>query len=448
MLVCASLFAQRTTVLYKGVNFKCKISKNSAVVTSFDVDADSVVVPGMIEYKRKVYPVKEVSTHLNGNSYLARVLVLEEGIEKIDNFSFVEFRKLREVYLPSTIRNIGQNGFRKNKGMVFHLPGNLIHSRLWNWGQTELCMQPFVNDMAENVSKKTENEKTSVSYANSDNDVSWNEKYNCKHGNASQSANNLFPVDSDIPTGKEKNSHTYCVVIANENYEEAPKVDCAINDGTVFAEYCRKTLGIPANQIRTYLDAGYTDVLRGVRFLEDVQKFDKEAKLIFYYSGHGIPNDADRTAYILPVDGSPKEIQTCVGLKNLYQRLGNIQAKSVTVLLDACFSGTSKGSSDGVIAARSIVRVKQENATGNVVVISAASGDETAFALKEANHGLFTYSLLKQLKSSKGKMTLGDLFREIKQEVAKSSVLDNGKLQTPTVTCSPALKGKWEDFYF
>lgn len=403
--------AQRTSFTYKGVNFKCKLNKQFCTITSFDVSADSVVIPSMIEYGGQQYPVKEVDTFINGNSYLARTLVIEEGIERIENFSFVEFRKLKEVYLPSTMKFIGKNAFRKNQGIVFNTPAQ--------------------QNLADNQqSVKSEEQKPKPA------------------SKPVVKRKNIYSVDDNIPVGIANNEHTYCVVIANENYQEAPRVDCAKNDGNVFSEYCRQTLGIPDNQVRTFIDAGYTDVLRAIRFLENVQQFDKEAKLIFYYSGHGIPDEKDRAAYILPVDGSPKEMQTCVSLKTVYERLGKIKAKNITVLLDACFCGANRGNNEAILAARSIVRVKEDDAKGNMVVLSAASGDETAFALKDANHGLFTYYLLKQLKSTKGKVKLGELFREVKAGVTKSSVLENDKLQTPTVVYSPSMVGKWEDIYF
>ena len=242
--------------------------------------------------------------------------------------------------------------------------------------------------------------------------------------------------------------HTYCVIIANETYKEAPRVECAKNDGVVFAEYCKLTLGIPDAQIRLYLDAGYTDILRAIRFLESIQQFDKEANLIFYYSGHGLPNEQDKTAYLLPSDGSPKELQTCISLKSLYDRLGKIQSSHICVLLDACFSGTNRDNGEAILAARSIVRVKEETASGNMVILTAASADETAFALKDAHHGLFTYHLLKQLKTKKGKVKLGELYQSIKSEVTKSSVLENDKLQTPSVVYSPNMATIWKDIYF
>ena len=64
-------------------------------------------------------------TFVNGNNYSVEVLTIQNGIEIIGKFSFAEFRKLRDVTLPSSIKSIGKKAFRFNTGMVFHLPGNI-----------------------------------------------------------------------------------------------------------------------------------------------------------------------------------------------------------------------------------------------------------------------------------------------------------------------------------
>ena len=66
-----------------------------------------------------------------------------------------------------------------------------------------------------------------------------------------------------------------------------------------------------------------------IKWLQDVIAVYKgEAKAIFYYAGHGIPDEKDRAAYIFPVDGSPKEMQTCVSLKTVYERLASVTDNS------------------------------------------------------------------------------------------------------------------------
>ena len=50
-------------------------------------------------------------------------------------------------------------------------------------------------------------------------------------------------------TGK-KNDKTVALIIANEKYEMAAGVENASNDGLAFKEYCLKTLGIPAANLK------------------------------------------------------------------------------------------------------------------------------------------------------------------------------------------------------
>lgn len=110
---------------YGGVTFKCKAKKGFVTITGFDTNAGSVTIPGKVEFEGEYYPVREIDTFINGNNYAAASLVIEEGVESIANFAFVEFRKLVDVTIPSTIKEIGKNAFRDNSGMRFNAPSNI-----------------------------------------------------------------------------------------------------------------------------------------------------------------------------------------------------------------------------------------------------------------------------------------------------------------------------------
>ena len=112
-------------VFYEGVTFKCKAKKGYITITGFDTGAGNVTIPGKVEFEGEYYPVREIDTFINGNNYAATRLVIEEGVEQIANFAFVEFRKLVDVTIPSTIKEIGKNAFRDNSGMRFNAPSNI-----------------------------------------------------------------------------------------------------------------------------------------------------------------------------------------------------------------------------------------------------------------------------------------------------------------------------------
>jgi hypothetical protein len=90
------------------------------------------------------------------------------------------------------------------------------------------------------------------------------------------------------------------------------------------------------------------------------------------------------------------------------------------------------------------IKAKNSSPKGNMVVFSAATGEETAYPYKEKRHGLFTYYLLKKLQMSKGNMSLGELQTYVANEVAKRSIVVNGKSQTPTISTSANIGEGWK----
>jgi len=254
-------------------------------------------------------------------------------------------------------------------------------------------------------------------------------------------------VDTNIPIiQKGTSENTFVVIIANENYQEVSKVPYTINDGEIFAEYCKKTLGIPETNISLVKDATANNMKREIRWLTQIlEQFKGEAQAIVYYAGHGIPNENTKDSYLLPVDGYGDDPTTGYSLNELYKTLNSVPSKSTIVFLDACFSGAQRDG--GMLAsARGVaIKAKPTAPLGNMVVFSAAQGDETAYPYKEHNHGLFTYYLLKKLQESEGNITLGELSDYITDQVGKKSIIVNRKSQTPTVSVSSSLKGNWKE---
>lgn len=224
-------------------------------------------------------------------------------------------------------------------------------------------------------------------------------------------------------------------------------VQYAENDGKMFTEYCKKTLGLPEKNVHFITNATLNNIKHEIKWLQDVIAVYKgEAKAIFYYAGHGIPDEQNKSAYLLPIDGYGSDVTTGYALEDLYKALGSLPSKSVTVFLDACFSG-AKRDGDMLASARGVaIKVKQNNPTGNMVVFTAAQGDETAYPYKEEGHGLFTYYLLKKLQETKGDVTLGELGDYIKTQVERQSIVTNGKLQSPAILSASSIGNSWKEW--
>ena len=256
-------------------------------------------------------------------------------------------------------------------------------------------------------------------------------------------------VDTDIPVIGRVNNNTFALIFANENYTRETKVDYARNDGEVFRDYCRKTLGLPEKNVHFIPDATLNDLIGELDWLQQVcEAYNGEASVIFYYAGHGIPDEATGSSYLLPIDGNSRILRTCFSINELYKTLGSMPAKKVTVLMDACFSGAQRNG--GMLAsARGVaIKAKPNAPKGSMIVLSAAQGDETAYKYEDAKHGLFTYFLLKKLKSSKGSVTMGELSDYIQSEVKRYSIVENGKSQTPSVITSDKFSSNWKSQTF
>lgn len=252
-------------------------------------------------------------------------------------------------------------------------------------------------------------------------------------------------VDTNIPLTNKTSENTFVVIVANENYRREKAVEYALNDGNTFSEYCKKTLGIPEKNIRICTDATFLDMKAEVEWLTNVSKaYGGDARLVFYYAGHGIPDESTKDAYLLPVDGMGSNPSTGYKLSNLYSSLGEANAESSIVLLDACFSGAQRNGEMMASARGVAIKAKAADPKNRMVVLSAATGDETAYPYYEKGHGLFTYYLLKILQDTKGQATLGEISDFVTTQVGRKSMVENSKSQTPTVTASSDLADTWK----
>ena len=253
-------------------------------------------------------------------------------------------------------------------------------------------------------------------------------------------------VDTRIAVNDLQDPNTFVLVISNENYKYEQPVPFAQNDGETFKLYCEKTLGVPEKNIRYAADATLNDMRMQLQWLAKVMKaYGGEARAIVYYSGHGMPSEDGKHAYLLPVDGNSSLAESGLSIANLYKQLGEMPSLATMVFLDACFSGARR---DGQMLTSSrgvVIKPKAEPVSGNMVVFSAAQGDETAYPYKEKQHGLFTYYILEQLQEQGGYVSLGELADNVMKLVSRTSIVENNKSQSPTVTASTTAQDwrKW-----
>lgn len=440
-------WAQSFTYNYRGVDFKCKVKKGMTYILSFDRYAAKVVIPAQVLDKAgRSHAVNVIDLYLEGNGYTTNMVVIEPGISEIEEYSFFGFSELREVYIPNTIEKIGKNAFKLKQRVTFNMPSNIKESDLMAGNVVYPLMQQQQEDTFAGIDLSAYGQDSPNASSESSSSSSL----------AAVTVEAITPgtsdIDYNIPSTNARRENTFCLIIANEEYKQkdTPNVKYAAQDGKTFQNYCLRTLGLPKENIRFASNASYLQMKSLLGWFQQIADvYGQDANFIVYYAGHGVPDEGGNCK-LIPSDVSINDVNNGFSLKELYDSLGKLTTKSTLVLIDACFSGNDR---EDVAAVdenhRGIARkVKDELVTGNVVVLTAASGTETALSYDEKAHGLFSYYLMKKLQETKGNVTYGELYDYARKEVMRKSIVAKGKKQTPSAIFSSQISNTWKQMKF
>lgn len=384
-------------------------------------------------------------------------ITIPYGVSSIGKQAFANCERLTELDLPGSVKSIGEGAFQNCRDLVkIRIPSSLISmgkEAFKNCYYIELIYELpefLTSSVAEryNLSSRLVSnywEKQKVSDTISD---SARKSNNSDENHKNQKV--IIPksdVDVSIPHTGLKNEKTVAVIVSNENYTKLPEVPFALNDGLSFFNYCKNTLGIPEQNILLYKDATsgqMRDIPAELGIYNRI--LGSDMKVIFYYSGHGAPDQATNDSYLIPVDALRVNPTTCLSLSELYSSLGKLNVEFSTVFLDACFSGGERNGGNLLASnGERVVKIKQQEIkpSGNMVVFTATDGDQTALPYNEKGHGIFTYFLLKKLKDTGGSVSFAELADYLKTNVGDTALKQDHKEQTPTVSISSALAENW-----
>ncbi len=217
----------------------------------------------------------------------------------------------------------------------------------------------------------------------------------------------LDNVDDPIVARIEK-KEAIAVVIGISKYfnSSVAEVKYAQHDAAIMREYLKSSLGFKAKNIypKEINSLMYTKGFLSTLFKHRLPKLVRpgETEVFIYYSGHGAPSTEAQKAFLVPSDCDPEFVNAsnAYALDEFYADLFNLQAKHLTVVLDACFSGYD-GSGRSLLTNQSSLALKVKDpflASSNSVLFSSCRMDEVANWYPDKKHGLFTYFFLKGLR--------------------------------------------------
>lgn len=258
-------------------------------------------------------------------------------------------------------------------------------------------------------------------------------------------------VDVKIPLAKMKNPHGIAFVLVNQDYSKRNRgiadVRYARRDGLVMKKYLEKALGYDPDNIKLMknLTSGDFNSVFGTPTSPEgmIHKFVRKGRsdLFIYYAGHGSPNQKGDNAYLVPVDARADFIEhNGYPLDQLYKALERVEARNVTIVMDACFSGDSpSGSLFKNISPAQLKTVSPIREVANTAIFCAAGKDQVATWYPEKRHSLFTYYFLKGLQGEADKdsnmvITTGEMASYLKDEVKYMAGKLSNRVQTPLVS--------------
>ena len=232
------------------------------------------------------------------------------------------------------------------------------------------------------------------------------------------------------------------IIIGIQNYKRVPKAEFANSDAKEFYEYAIRGLGIKPENIKLLLDEE-ADELEIVKAFENwlpLQVTKNKTDVFVFYSGHGLPAPDGKSLYFLP-HGVDKQFieKTAVSQQEVIAALVASKPKSVTMFIDACYSGQTR-SGEMMIAGVRPLAVKSDVSVypSNFTVISASSNDQYSSSSPELKHGIFSFYLMKGMEgdadgNKDGKITAGEMQDYLSDKVSRQAMSMSRKQDTQLV---------------
>lgn len=227
---------------------------------------------------------------------------------------------------------------------------------------------------------------------------------------AQSSSSQPVRVDANVPSTSRNRPNDIAVVIGNKEYQnpDIPDVDYAVRDARIMKKYLIRTVGFHEENIIYAENATAAKMTRifGSKGNPKGKLYNwvksNKSDVFVYYSGHGAPNPETGNAYFIPSNTNPSYLsQNGYSAGQLYENLAKIPAQSVTVVVEACFSGTSEGGAVVQDVSPAVLNVENPLVgMKNTLAFTAGAADQVSTWYNEKKHGLFTYYFLKGLRGA------------------------------------------------
>lgn len=238
------------------------------------------------------------------------------------------------------------------------------------------------------------------------------------------------------------------LIIGIENYSDSPKASYANLDAKYFYEYVKRSFGIREENIKLLIDkdATQSNYYEALSLWLPNKIKENITELVIFYSGHGLATPDGKELYLLAHDSKTASSllpRTALLRSELFDEVKKLNPKSVTLFFDTCFSGTSR-ENETLLASAKPIRILSSNETKtpeNFTIFTSSLMNQISSGYKEANHGLFSYYLMKGLEgkadtNNDKKITNGELYSYLDENVSEIAA-ELGRQQNPSLAGDP-----------
>ncbi len=256
----------------------------------------------------------------------------------------------------------------------------------------------------------------------------------------------------------------HAFIIGIDNYAQVSPLQTAVNDARKLAEVLAAQQHFHVHP--PLLNAKGEAIRNLLKTLPE--KVGADDRVLFYFAGHGIAADGDDgpAGYIVPADADPTEVKTFIPMEDLHQSLNALPCRHLLLILDCCFSGAFKWSSNfraiGTLMPKRIYKERFDRFVQDPAwqVITSAACDQKALDVlrgdglhgkvtgdrgikKSANgaHSPFALALFEGLSGAAdarieqegdGIITATELYSYIRDQIEPATIKESQKLrQTP-----------------
>jgi hypothetical protein len=234
---------------------------------------------------------------------------------------------------------------------------------------------------------------------------------------------------------KQPERDAVAIIIGIAKYESLPAAEFANDDARAFYDYAIRGLGVKPENIKLLVDEGAreAEILKTFRTWLPTRTKSTTDVYVFY-SGHGLPTPDGNGLYLLPLQADREVIDdTAIPFAKINDLINFSKPKSVTVILDACYSGQTKAGQTLVASARPVTLKPQTSMfPANFTVISASQSDQISSSSPDLQHGIFSYFLMKGMEGDAdanrdGKITLGEMRDYLIENVGRQAAMMSRK---------------------